>query len=422
MEIHGNPLRQSAFEAFQVGVRAADPTQTLQSAIVKTPPVFSEHGQCIFIAAGKAACKMADVVLRHIPKAKIKTAVAVTNYENHIDIAGCQVFGAGHPVPDANGLKAAQTIISALSEAQNGDHVLVCLSGGASALLPAPVSGLTLADKAQANEVMLKGGFDITEINLVRQALSKLKGGGMLKYAHPATVQSYILSDVLGDDLRVIGSGPSVGRIGATAEARELLQTTGIFAQMPKAVQQVLEKNRFEQEDILPKPNAVLIGSNAQSLAAMAAHVKAKIYSKPLTGDVQTAADVIINKVLKHDRKAPFALAFGGETTVTLTGTGQGGRNQELALRVAVAAETAGIRGRWCFLSGGTDGRDGPTDAAGGLVDPGTVDRIAEKGGNIQNFLANNDSYAALLMSGDLLITGPTGTNVADLQLFLWQP
>ena len=408
-------LRAEAKCAFMAGVAAADPVGTLDQAFEKQPLSEKTAGKYIIISVGKAACKMAQSAMDALPAGAAFEAIVVTNYENVVKIDGCRVFGAAHPVPDANGQAAAHEVIALLKSATKDDVVLALVSGGSSALLPSPVEGISLEDKAQVNDILLTSGFDITDMNLIRQSLSNLKGGGLLRYAHPATVRSYILSDVLGDDLRVVGSGPSIGPIGTIAQARDLLIENGIFDKMPASVRKHLETAK--ERPIETAQDATLICSNSQSLAAMAACAGAILIEEPLIGDVHDAADRILADVQKH--KAPFVLAYGGETTVNLVGNGKGGRNQELALLVAEKATRAGLAGTWVFLSGGTDGRDGPTDAAGGLVDGQTLERIAAKGGVIADLLANNDSYAALKLSDDLLMTGATGTNVADLQFFI---
>ena len=248
----------------------------------------------------------------------------------------------------------------------------------------------------------------------MRQQLSRLKGGGLARLAAPAKLHGYILSDVIGDDLRVIASGPTVAPIATRSAARELLINLNVFDQMPVSVQAYLKVNAPEAA-ATPSENT-LIGSNGHSLRAMqVASGNGIIVSESLTGDVSEAAELILKSALQNPANT---LIFGGETTVTIRGNGKGGRNQELALRVAMLAENENL-GDWLFLSGGTDGRDGPTDAAGGIVDGNTVQRIRNAGENPEALLANNDSYAALKAAGDLLMTGATGTNVADVQVFL---
>lgn len=412
-------LRKQALRAFQAGVQAADPGAAVTSALADDPLAQLDGGKYLIIAVGKAALSMAKAALAALPDGADYSALAVTNAENAAPLAGCRVMPAGHPVPDKNGQAAARAVIDLLQSAGLGDVVLALVSGGSSAMLPAPVAGISLADKSQVNEVLLGAGFNITEMNLVRQTLSRLKGGGMLAMAAPATVRSLILSDVVGDDLRVVGSGPTVGPIGTVFDATGLLRDRGILDQMPDAVQTYL--NNQTAADVPPSGAATLVGGNSISLAAMAHAVNARMGSVPLVGDVKEAAKHIVEQVRRHSKKTNFALAFGGETTVQVTGTGKGGRNQELALRVASGMKQVRMKGNWCFLSGGTDGRDGPTDAAGGLVDAGTLARVTDSGLDINALLANNDAYTALAASDDLVMTGGTGTNVADLQLFLYQ-
>ena len=396
---------QAMRDLFAVGVAAADPRGAVVAALTADP--VAPAGRVFLLAFGKAACAMAEAALPLVPVPA--RALVVTNPENASPVAGAQVLEAAHPVPDDGGLRAAMAVQAILAQAGAGDLVLVLVSGGGSALLPAPVDGVTLADKAAVNRLLLGAGLDIVAMNTVRQHLSRLKGGGLLRLAAPATVRALILSDVVGDDLRAIASGPTVAPIAPRADVRAMLRDWGLWEKLPESASQALE--RPEDTSPLPFARNNLIGSNALSVAAMArACPSARVAPAPLVGDVAYAAAQIAALV---DAGAGTTL-LGGETTVTLRGTGAGGRNQELALRVALALQG---RAGWRFLSAGTDGRDGPTDAAGALVDGGTIARIRTAGGDPDALLANNDSYKALSLAGDLLITGGTGTNVADLQI-----
>lgn len=413
-------LRTVATTLFKAAVVAADPALAVRTALRRAPLPPLSGGRYVLIAAGKAACAMMQEALAHLPDGAAYRAIAVTNYENARAIAGCDVLAAGHPVPDENGLNASKRVAGLLAGAQRHDFVLCLISGGGSALLPAPAEGISLADKIAVNEILLAHGFDITEINLIRQQLSRLKGGGMLCLAHPAQVRALIVSDVIGDDMRVIASGPTAQPIGTRAEAAALLKARGVWALCPRSVQARLSQVAPAGRPAPAQADNALIGSNRQSLQAVADAVAdwtPHIVSDRLQGDVAEAADNIVKAIGKTPAKGRQLLIWGGETTVRLTGTGRGGRNQELALRVAQQADA--IAGDWVFLSGGTDGRDGPTDAAGGLVDAGTFGRIRAGGLDPVAMLGNNDSYAALKAAGDLLITGATGTNVADVQIFL---
>lgn len=402
--------RQRMVRAFKAGIDAAAPDRALRAAL-DARPLAAPRGKRVILAIGKAAVPMARVaseVLRPFDH-----FVLVTNPENATPIEGAELFASSHPVPDEIGLKASTRVIEILKTLQAGDQVIVLLSGGASSLLPAPKPGITLTEKMAVNDLLLSSGLDITAMNLVRQSLSVLKGGGLLRLAQPADVRSFILSDVLGDDLRVVGSGPSIGPVGSPAEAMALLKSKDLWTRLPASAQGVIEA--ATDEVFALEPDAMLIGSNGQSLAAMAKEAQAAVSQTPLEGDVEDAARRVVSEALAMPEGG--VRAFGGETTVVLTGKGRGGRNQELALRVARQARSQGLAGRWMFLSGGTDGRDGPTDAAGAVVDQNTLGALNEAGFDIDAVLAANDSYPALAAIDALLMTGGTGTNVADLQL-----
>jgi len=405
-----NTMRDEARALFGVAVAAADPAVAVRRALAEAPVV----GERIWlVAVGKAARSMAGAALE-VLGARVAGALVVTNTENAAPLAGAVVYEAGHPVPDAGGVRAAEAVVAMLAGAGAGDVALALISGGGSALLPAPVAGVTLEDKAEASRVMLGAGLDITEMNAVRQHLSRLKGGGLLRAAAPARVVALILSDVIGDDLRVIASGPTVAPIAPRTQVRAMLEARGLWARMPDAVRVALA--REEEAAALPDADNRLIGANAMSVAAMVRDSGGAIWDGALCGDVAGAADTLVARMRAAGPGRVLAFC-GGETTVTLRGDGKGGRNQELALRVA--AGMADVERPWVFLSGGTDGRDGPTEAAGGIVDPGTLARIERAGGDWRALLENNDSNRALALADDLLITGGTGTNVADVQIIV---
>lgn len=393
---------------FLAGVAAADPEKAVLDNLQSRPVCLPASGKLFVLGLGKAACAMTQAALTHLPKPA--GALVVTNYENARPVPGARVLPAGHPVPDENGLRAALEVEALLAQASAHDRVLVLVSGGGSALLPAPVEGVSLRDKAEVSRLLLGAGLDIGQINAVRQHLSRLKGGGLLRQASPAPVTALILSDVIGDDLRAIASGPTAAPLMARGAVVEMLKDYGLWKKLPPAARAAL--CRAQDPAPLPKADNRLIGSNRLSLDAMLhARPEARIMSDALVGDVAQAAEQIVAHATTGT--GPLAL-FGGETTVILRGEGCGGRNQELALRVAIALQ--GQPG-WRFLSGGTDGRDGPTEAAGGIVDGGTIARIRAAGGDPEALLANNDSNRALGLAGDLLTIGATGTNVADLQI-----
>ena len=403
----GGVMRDRAMEIFRAGVAAADPFQAVDKALQANP--VTAPGKLFVLVVGKAAMRMAQAAVAHVSGAEV---IVITNYENAYQVDYAEVFAAGHPVPDEGGAEAARYVITKLQALGQGDQMLALISGGGSALMPAPPKGITLQDKAEVNRLLLSCGADIGEMNLIRQQISDLKGGGLLRIAAPAKVRALILSDVVGDDLRLIASGPTVAPVGTRELAVDLLKSYAVWDDLPVSVQLHLST---PAPDLMPLPQAEnqLVGSNPISVAAMKQVAgTACIYPDPLTGDVAQAAEIVMKSV-------KGITLFGGETAVKLTGTGLGGRNQELALRVALLAEQQGWGDEWVFLSGGTDGRDGPTDAAGGIVDSGSLKRMREAGVSTVDMLANNDSYHALQAAGDLLMTGATGTNVADLQVLI---
>ena len=392
--------RMQARRIFDAGVKAADPylavTRSVQGVVVPK----------LIVAVGKAASLMAKAALGVFPGTR---TIVVTNYENAKEMAGVTVYAAGHPVPDENGAVAARAVTDALQQVDG--PVLALISGGGSALLPAPAGDILLADKAQVNELLLGSGLPIEKMNLIRQHLSALKGGGMLRHSAPHPVTALILSDVVSDDLSAIASGPTVPPIGTASDAMALLHQAGLWGRLPQRIRDHL----MAAVDPAPLPPAtnILVGSNQQSVTAMALAAPDAIRLRaPVEGDVADAASLIC------DQAGVGTTIWGGETTVVLNGTGQGGRNQEMALRIAQEADFRGWRD-WVCLQGGSDGRDGPTDSAGGLVDQGTVGRIVAAGGDIEALLYNNDSYAALNLANDLLMIGATGTNVADLGVLI---
>lgn len=415
-------LHQTALALFQSAVNSADPALALTRAIAAHPlPPQPAAGRTVLLAVGKAAVPMMRAARDLFPEAD--TALVITNTENKTEISGVQLLCGGHPLPDEASAAAGRAALDLAKGLQSGDRLIALISGGGSALMVAPAAGLTLSDKARVGADLLASGLDITQMNLIRQNLSAIKGGGLLRAAAPAEVHAYILSDVIGDDLRAIASGPTVSPIGSRAEAKSVMQSANIWTTAPDAVRAHLNNAEMRTEKPAPARNT-LIGSNRQSLNAMrdaaSSDWQVEIITDHLTGDVTDAAEFIVQAAINAPTDRPVALLFGGETTVQIAGTGLGGRNQELALRVAQQAPR--IAGNWLFLSGGTDGRDGPTEAAGGIVTPTTWEDIRTSGADPEALLANNDSNAALAAADALLTTGGTGTNVADVQIFLRLP
>ena len=446
-------LRKDALSIFQAGVTAADPYQAVKSCLFAndqqltillnvddlTQKRIGKWPKVHLIAFGKAACAMAKAAQEIIPAHMLAgSGIAVTNYENVRAIDHVEVVGAAHPLPDEAGLNAALKCAERISQAQKDELVLVLASGGGSALIPFPADSITLQEKSATTGLLLACGATINEINCVRKHLSRLKGGGLARLAMPADLHALILSDVLGDDLSAIASGHTVPDPSTYGDAIAVFTSKGIWDQVPASVQQHLQQGKLGKIPETPKPgdNAfknstyTLIGSNTISVkatfkAAQDLGYETQLYDAHLCGEARNAAEKWVHyakQIIDNGIDKPLALLAGGETTVTLQGNGCGGRNQEMALAFSIAAQQSGLTGFWTFLSGGTDGRDGPTDAAGGIVDQDTINRMIQAGIDPLAMLDNNDSYTALKSSHDLLDTGATGTNVADLQILLIHP
>jgi len=445
--------RKDAIGIFQAGVAAADPYQAVKKCLLSdgqqleillnlddlTQKRTGKWSKVLLIAFGKAACAMAKAAREIIPAHLLDSyGIAVTNYENVTPIDNVDVIGASHPLPDGAGLNAALKCAERISRAQKDELVLVLISGGGSALIPYPVNSITLQEKIATTDLLLACGATINQINSVRKHLSQLKGGGLARLAAPADLHALILSDVLGDDLSVIASGPTVPDTSTFNDAITVFTAKGVWDRVPANVQHHLEQGRVGNVPETPKPGDnvfknttyTLIGSNAISVQATLNASKnlgyeVRLYNDHLCGEARDEADKWVRyakSLIDGGIIKPLALIAGGETTVTLKGNGQGGRNQEMALAFAIAAQQHDLKGYWTFLSGGTDGRDGPTDAAGGIVDQDSIQRMIHAGMVPIAMLDNNDSYTTLISSQDLLVTGTTGTNVADLQVLLIHP
>ncbi len=369
------------------------------------------------------------------PYYQVGRTLAVTNYENVQAIPGVEVIGADHPLPDIAGLTAASKCAEIAQNAKADELLLVLVSGGGSALIPYPVTSVSLQDKILTTQLLLASGATINEINCVRKHLSCLKGGGLARLTAPADCHALILSDVLGDDVSASASGPTVPDATTYTDAVDILKCKSIWQQIPDAVRAYLQAGMQGNNPETPKAHEsffkkmayTLIGSNKISLDALTQAAQDHgfetiLYTDQLCGEASVQSEKLVafaKEQISRIHHKPIAIVAGGETTVTLKGHGKGGRNQEVALAFAIHAEYQKLPGNWVFLSGGTDGRDGPTEAAGGIVDSGTIQRIINAGANPANLLAENDSFSALKAAHDLLMTGATGTNVADLQLLL---
>lgn len=395
--------------------------------------MLSDFEHVFIVGAGKAGAPMGRA-LEKLLEDCITDGVVVVKEGHGLPLTHLRLHEAGHPVPDKRGIQGAEEILSLVQGAGEHDLVLCLISGGGSALMVSPAAGVTLEDKQAITRLLLACGADIHEINTIRKHLSCIKGGGLARLAYPATVVNLVLSDVIGDDLNVIASGPTVPDTSTFTDARQICQKYGIWNQVPAPIRKRIDYGL--QGDIPETPGAgdrifqksfsQLVGNNIQALKA--AGFKAcqlgynvMILSSFIEGEAREAAKVLAG-VAREIRASgnpltpPACVLCGGETTVTIQGEGKGGRNQEFALSAACAIE--GLEDV-AILAGGTDGSDGPTDAAGAIVDGGTVARAMGKKLIPQDYLDRNDAYHFFQTLQDLVITGPTGTNVMDIYMVI---
>jgi len=435
-------LRQDALRVFHSALAAVDPEEAIRRHLRLEAGTLSVGGQryelnagdrILVVGAGKAVAPMAKA-LEDLLGDRITAGILVVKDGHGLPLKKIRIQEAGHPVPDARGVAGTLEILNLLEGAGERDLVVCLISGGGSALLIAPSEGIPLADKQTTTKDLLACGATIHEINTIRKHLSRAKGGQLARAAHPAAVLSLILSDVVGDDLDVIGSGPTVPDRSGFKDALEILQRYEIWDRTPDTVRNRLSQGAGGLVPETPKPGdpafrrsvQILVGSCLRALNA-AAHAANRLGYQPLIlsskveGEAREVAKAFaaIGKEISgshHPLKPPACVLMGGETTVTLLGEGRGGRNQEFVLAGAIALEGTE---RTVLLAGGTDGTDGPTDAAGALADGRTIARAKALGLNPFAFLKRSDSYHFFQPLDDLIVTGPTRTNVMDVYMIL---
>jgi len=387
------------------------------------------RARVFLLGAGKASGAMAaaaeDVLGERVAGGFVVVKDGYGARLRHADITE-----AGHPVPDSRGLAASGRLLELARAAGEGDLIVFLVSGGGSALTPAPAPPITLAEKQELTRLLLVSGATIGELNAVRKHLSLFKGGQLARAARPARVLTLALSDVIGDHLDVIASGPTAPDPTTFADALEVLERRGLSGRVPASIARRLQAGRAGEIQETPKPGDplfervenIVIGNNALVTDAAVAAAKrlgfrADLATRELQGE---ARDVAREFVARARRLTPPAcLIAGGETTVTVRGQGKGGRCQEFAL---AAALELGPTDHITILAAGTDGTDGPTDATGAIVDGGSVERGAAAGADVRRALADNDAYAFLRASRDLIVSGPTRTNLLDLYLAVSAP
>jgi len=441
------PEKDRLLRSFRAAVEAVDPARLVASALrvegdavvldapgVRAAMPLSSLWKIHLVGAGKAGRAMGEAALAALGKRVAGGVIAVPRGAE--GQSGPVRFAvAGHPVPDIFSLAAAREILSLLERSGKGDLVVALVSGGGSAMLSAPAAGITMEEKAETFRLLLRAGADIASFNAVRKHLSEVKGGLLARAAQPATTWALLLSDVPGDDPSVIASGPFSPDPTTYADAIGVLERYGIFYAVPSPVRRRLAEGAAGALPETPKPDdpaflgttSALIGTNRTAMDAAALRMARERDAGPtaivlLPGFLRGEARECARSFCARLRKAAEALSpghavamiAGGETTVNVRGSGKGGRNQEFAL--AAAVELAG-EGAMAVLAAGTDGIDGPTDAAGAYADGTTVARGSALGLDPGAHLSRNDAYPFFEALGDLVVTGPTGTNVADLAI-----
>jgi glycerate 2-kinase len=435
-------LKATLTRIFMAGLRAVDPEAAVRRHVELAGSRLrvGEHfypldrfERVIVIGAGKGTAPMAKA-LEDILGERLTSGFIIVKYGHGLTLQKIRVAEAGHPVPDQAGLDATQGMLAEIEHCTALDLVLCAFSGGGSALTPAPRPPLIFPEKQKATELLLASGASIEEVNALRKHLSLGKGGQLAQLASPATVVSLLLSDVVGDPLDVIASGPTVPDPSTFADCLKIIERYGLTKKLPAAVLKVLQEGAAGCIAETPKPGDavfkkvqnLVVGSNRAALLAAAEEARLLGYNVLMLSsfmqgearEIAQALTAIAKEIVYSDNPvpSPACVLAGGETTVTISGQGQGGRNQELALAAALA-----LKGwaHMALLSAGTDGTDGPTDAAGAFADGETCRRAAQKGISPREYLANNDSYNFFDQLGQLFKTGPTRTNVMDLMCLL---
>ncbi|HUW48425.1 MAG TPA: glycerate kinase [Patescibacteria group bacterium] len=434
--------RELAIKSLESALKAADPRQIIESRLLLRDSVLrvdeysfdlARFKSVYVVGGGKASGSMAEalekVLGRRITAGFVNVLHGETNKTSII-----KLHGANHPVPDEAGVEGTRKMLD-LVEAATADDLVICLiSGGGSSMMPLPRGGISLSDKREITDLLLKSGATITEINTVRKHISDFKGGWLAKKAYPATVLNLILSDVMGDPLDFIASGPTVPDSTTFHDAVSVLRKYDLWARGPTSVTKVLsdgEKGLIPEtpkasDEAFKRVHNVVVGNNRLvSQAACTEFKSAGLNTLLLTSMIEgearhvgTVLSSIAREVYVSDNPVhkPGAVVAGGETTVTVTGKGKGGRNQEVALAAAMKlGDLDGV----AVASLTTDGVDGPTDAAGAIVDGRTLAKAKRMGLSPEKFLAANDSYNFFSKISDLIFTGPTGTNVNDISLIV---
>ncbi len=413
-------IREDAGKIIENSISAVLPEAAVKRALAQKDMASN----LVLVAIGKASWNMAAAA-KEILGNKIKKGIVITKYGHAKgEIEGCEIIEAGHPVPDENSVKGASRALQLVSELESGEEILFLISGGGSSLFEKPMEGVSLEDIQSVTDQLLKSGANIREINTIRKHLSEVKGGRFAQKCSDHKIFSIVLSDVLGDSLDTIASGPAYPDKSTVEDALQIIDRYGI-----RIEKSILHAISQETPKTIENVDTVISGSvrsfcEAAAMNAALLGYSPLILTTSLDGEAREAGsffaamarEIAKKSNSKFTLKPPLAIIAGGETIVRVKGNGKGGRNQEAALAAANGIE--GLENTVIF-SVGSDGTDGPTDAAGGLVDGGSVARMIRKGQNPAKCIDENNSYEALKASNDLIITGPTGTNVNDILVLL---
>jgi len=425
-------------DIFKAGVKAVDPERAVKKYVRRQGNqlfvgdfsyALDSFRRIFLIGAGKGTAPMAKAV-EDILGERLTNGLIIVKYGHGIPLEKTQILEAGHPIPDKAGLEATEELLKQTQECTEKDLIICAFSGGGSALLPAPTFPLTLDQKQETTRLLLECGATINEINAIRKHLSRSKGGWLAKEAYPATIVSLLLSDVIGDRLDVIASGPTVPDESTYSDCIKIIDRYKLSDRLPKSVTDYFKKGAAGSlpetpkagDPVFSKVQNLIVGNNRESLLAakeraISLGYNTIVLSSQIEGEAREVAQVFaaIGKEISQANlpiSSPACVIAGGETTVTIQGRGKGGRSQELALACAIAIDGwEGIS----LLSAGTDGTDGPTDAAGAIVNGTTCKRARQTNLDPRDFLLANDSYTFFESLGDLLKTGPTRTNVMDI-------
>jgi hydroxypyruvate reductase len=440
-EPDGVSMNPQLLDIFHAALRAVDPyTAVKESVRLRGNSLqirdwacdLSRYDRIRVVGAGKGTAAMAGAV-EEVFGDRLDRGIVVVKY-GHTRPIGMKQIEAGHPIPDSAGVAGTLELIDLLCKGDERTLILCLITGGGSALLTAPLDGVTLEDKQRTTGLLLNAGAPIQELNAVRKHLSKVKGGRLAEMAYPSTIVTLIVSDVIGDPLDVIASGPTVPDRTTFQDAQQVIRKYGLQETLPGNVLRTLKEGAEGRIPETPKAGApcfarsktFILASLKRALDAAAARardlgLRTELLTAELQGEAREAARFLAGRARAAQKKnGPLCLISGGETTVTVRGDGMGGRNLELALAFAMEMEDhPGVM----LLSAGTDGTDGPTDAAGAIVDGGTAAAARERGLVPEDYLWNNDSYTFFQRldestgEGRLIRTGPTGTNVMDIQI-----